>query len=78
MEPGPGTPLGAQIHHLFQNGGDTLYHVHGACEPEYLGKAVSAGCVRLLDQNAIDLHRHARHGATVRVWPSTLPAALAV
>ena len=62
--------------YLFQNGEDTLYRIHGACEPEYLGKAVSSGCVRLLDQDAIDLYRRARHGATVRVLPSTLPATL--
>ena len=77
MAPGPGNPLGARALYLFQNGEDTLYRIHGACEPEYLGKAVSSGCIRLLDQDAIDLHRRARHGATVRVLPSTLPAALA-
>lgn len=77
MAPGPGNPLGARALYLFQNGEDTLYRIHGACEPEYLGKAVSSGCVRLLDQDAIDLYRRARHGATVRVLPSTLPATLA-
>ena len=78
MAPGPGNPLGARALYLFQNGEDTLYRIHGACEPEYLGKAVSSGCVRLLDQDAIDLYRRARHGATVRVLPSTMPASLAV
>ena len=78
MAPGPGNPLGARALYLFQNGEDTLYRIHGACEPEYLGKAVSSGCVRLLDQDAIDLYRRARHGATVRVLPSTMPASLTV
>lgn len=77
MDPGPGNPLGARALYLFQNGEDTLYRIHGACEPEYLGKAVSSGCIRLLDQDAIDLHRRAPHGATVRVLPSLLPKGLA-
>lgn len=77
MDPGPGNPLGARALYLFQDGEDTLYRIHGACEPQYLGQAVSSGCIRLLDQDAIDLHSRATHGATVRVLPSTLPAALA-
>lgn len=76
MDPGPGNPLGARALYLFQNGKDTLYRIHGACEPEYLGKAVSSGCIRLLDQDAIDLHRRAPHGATVRVLPSIRPKGL--
>lgn len=77
MDPGPGNPLGARALYLFQNGKDTLYRIHGACEPEYLGKAVSSGCIRLLDQDAIDLHRRAPHGATVKVLPSLMPKGLA-
>lgn len=76
MPGGPGNPLGARALYLFQNGQDTLYRIHGACEPKYLGKAVSSGCVRLLDQDIIDLHRRARHGATVRVLKAEPPAAL--
>ncbi len=76
MPPGPGNPLGARAFYLFQNGKDTLYRIHGACEPKYLGKAVSSGCIRLLDQDVIDLHRRARHGARVRVLPAVAPAAI--
>lgn len=77
MDPGPGNPLGARALYLFQNGLDTLYRIHGACEPEYLGKAVSSGCIRLLDHDVIDLHRRVRHGATVKVLPATRPDRLA-
>jgi lipoprotein-anchoring transpeptidase ErfK/SrfK len=77
MAPGPGNPLGARALYLFQNGEDTLYRIHGACEPEHLGKPVSSGCVRLLDQDAIDLYDRARHGALVRVLPSLMPRGLA-
>ena len=77
MDPGPGNPLGARALYLFQNGEDTLYRIHGACEPQYLGKAVSSGCIRLLDHDVIDLHRRVRHGVTVRVLPSLMPVGLA-
>ncbi len=76
MDPGPGNPLGARALYLFQNGQDTLYRIHGACEPEHLGKAVSSGCIRLLDQDAIDLYDRAPHGAMVRVLPSLTPRAI--
>lgn len=74
MDGGPGNPLGARALYLFQNGVDTLYRIHGACEPAYLGKSVSSGCIRLLDQDAIDLHLRAPHGAKVRVLASSRPA----
>ncbi|MBC7137694.1 MAG: L,D-transpeptidase [Defluviimonas sp.] len=67
MDPGPGNPLGARALYLFQNGVDTLYRIHGACEPEYLGEAVSSGCIRMLDQDVIDLHDRVRDGVPVRV-----------
>lgn len=77
MPPGPGNPLGARALYLFQNGQDTLYRIHGACEPEYLGKAVSSGCIRLLDQDVIDLHDQVRDGVKVVVLPSIKPDRLA-
>jgi lipoprotein-anchoring transpeptidase ErfK/SrfK len=70
MEPGPGNPLGARALYLFQNGVDTLYRIHGACEPRLLGRRVTAGCVRMLDHDVIDLQERATHGATVRVLRS--------
>ena len=76
MPGGPGNPLGARALYLFQNGEDTLYRIHGACEPQYLGKAVSSGCIRLLDQDIIDLERRARQGASVRVLPAEMPVPL--
>lgn len=76
MPPGPGNPLGARALYLFQGGKDTLYRIHGACEPEFLGKAVSSGCIRMLDQDVIDLHERVRDGVTVVVLPSLKPAGL--
>jgi lipoprotein-anchoring transpeptidase ErfK/SrfK len=73
MDPGPGNPLGARALYLFQDGVDTLYRIHGGCEPQYLGRAVSSGCVRLLDQDAIDLYERVPHGARVIVLPAVAP-----
>lgn len=73
MPGGPGNPLGARALYLFQDGQDTLYRIHGACEPKYLGRAVSSGCIRLLDQDAIDIAARVPHGAVVRVLPATPP-----
>lgn len=70
MDAGPGNPLGSRALYLFQNGKDTLYRIHGACEPQFLGQAVSSGCIRLLDQDAIDLYERVPHGAKVVVLPS--------
>jgi lipoprotein-anchoring transpeptidase ErfK/SrfK len=70
MDPGPGNPMGARALYLFQNGVDTLYRIHGGATPEGLGRAVSSGCIRLLDQDAIDLYDRAIHGADVVVLSS--------
>lgn len=70
MDPGPGNPLGARALYLFQNGVDTLYRIHGDASPRELGRAVSSGCIRMLDQDVIHLHSRAVHGASVIVLPS--------
>ena len=76
MAPGLDNPLGARALYLFQNGVDTLYRIHGNAAPRELGKAVSSGCIRMLDHDVIDLHKRAVHGASVIVLPSILPADL--
>ncbi|NIY71011.1 L,D-transpeptidase [Marivivens donghaensis] len=76
MPGGPGNPLGARALYLFQNGEDTLYRIHGACEPETVGKAVSSGCIRMIDQDVIDLATRVRHHAPVRVLKSVKPEGL--
>lgn len=70
MDPGPGNPLGARALYLFQNGVDTLYRIHGDASARELGKAVSSGCIRMLNQDVIDLYDRAIHGAKVIVLPS--------
>jgi lipoprotein-anchoring transpeptidase ErfK/SrfK len=57
MPPGLENPLGARALYIFDNGVDTLYRLHGTLEARSIGKAVSSGCVRLLNQDVIDLYR---------------------
>lgn len=56
MEPGLTNPLGPRALYLYQNGVDTLYRIHGTSEPWSIGKAVSSGCIRLFNQDIIDLY----------------------
>ena len=57
MEPGLENPLGARALYIFEGGRDTLYRIHGTLETWSIGRAVSSGCVRLLNQDVIDLAR---------------------
>lgn len=76
MDAGPENPLGARALYLFKDGVDTLYRVHGNAAPTEIGRAVSSGCIRMLDQDAIDLHNRAIHGASVIVMPSIRPSGI--
>jgi lipoprotein-anchoring transpeptidase ErfK/SrfK len=77
MEPGLNNPLGARALYLFENGEDTLYRIHGSPEAASIGKAVSSGCIRLLNQDVIDLYDRVPDGARVVVRPSRMPDTLA-
>jgi lipoprotein-anchoring transpeptidase ErfK/SrfK len=56
MPGGIDNPLGARAMYLYQGGQDTLYRLHGTTEAWTIGQAVSSGCVRILDQDVIDLY----------------------
>jgi lipoprotein-anchoring transpeptidase ErfK/SrfK len=56
MQPGLMNPLGARALYIFKDGVDTLYRVHGSPEWNTIGKSVSSGCVRLMNQDIIDLY----------------------
>lgn len=66
--PGLANPLGARALYIFQNGQDTLYRLHGNPEWNSIGKAVSSGCVRLLNQDVIDLYDRVPTKARIVVW----------
>lgn len=67
MPPGIDNPLGARALYIFQNGEDTLYRIHGSPEYWSIGKAVSSGCVRLMNQDIVDLYERVRTGARLVV-----------
>ncbi len=56
MPPGLENPLGARALYVFQGNTDTLYRIHGSPEYWTIGKAVSSGCVRMMNQDVIDLY----------------------
>lgn len=57
LEGGPENPLGPRALYLYRDGRDTLYRLHGTVEPWTIGTMVSSGCVRLMNQDIIDLYR---------------------
>ncbi|TIU07227.1 MAG: L,D-transpeptidase, partial [Mesorhizobium sp.] len=67
MEPGLTNPLGARALYLFNKGGDSGYRLHGSPEWNSIGKAMSSGCIRLMNQDIIDLYDRTSVGAKVIV-----------
>ncbi|MDR6954034.1 lipoprotein-anchoring transpeptidase ErfK/SrfK [Ancylobacter sp. 3268] len=63
MEGGPENPLGARALYL----GSTLYRIHGTNEADSIGQAVSSGCIRMRNDDVIDLYNRVRVGTLVRV-----------
>jgi lipoprotein-anchoring transpeptidase ErfK/SrfK len=66
---GPANPLGARAIYLYQGNKDTLYRIHGTNQPEYIGQAISSGCIRMTNEDVIDLFDRVKTGATVVVLP---------
>jgi lipoprotein-anchoring transpeptidase ErfK/SrfK len=63
MPGGPENPMGARALYL----GSSLYRIHGSNEPETIGQAVSSGCIRMLNEDVIDLYTRVRVGTQVIV-----------
>ncbi len=63
MPGGPENPMGARALYL----GSSLYRIHGSNEPETIGQAVSSGCIRMLNDDVIDLYTRVRVGTQVVV-----------
>ncbi|HEY2528561.1 MAG TPA: L,D-transpeptidase [Xanthobacteraceae bacterium] len=73
---GPQNPMGARGLYLYSHGKDTLYRIHGTNQPEYIGRAISSGCIRMTNEDAIDLYNRVKLGTIVVVlapsksyWP---------
>ena len=67
MAPGIENPVGARALYIFEGGRDTLYRVHGTAETWSIGKAVSSGCVRLLNHDIIDLYNRVPNNTKIVV-----------
>ncbi|MBZ9656151.1 L,D-transpeptidase [Phyllobacterium lublinensis] len=64
---GAGNPLGARALYLYRNGRDTYYRIHGTNEPWTIGRAVSNGCIRMVNEHVVDLYSRVPIGARVVV-----------
>jgi lipoprotein-anchoring transpeptidase ErfK/SrfK len=64
---GPHNPMGARGIYLYSGNKDTLYRIHGTNQPEYIGSAISSGCIRLTNEDAIDLYNRVKLGTIVVV-----------
>ena len=65
--PGPHNPLGARALYLYANGKDTLFRIHGTNQPEMIGSAVSSGCIRMTNEDIIDLYNRVKVNSIVVV-----------
>jgi lipoprotein-anchoring transpeptidase ErfK/SrfK len=64
---GPHNPMGARGMYLYSGNKDMLYRIHGTNQPEYIGQAVSSGCIRMTNEDAIDLYNRVKVGTIVVV-----------
>ena len=64
---GINNPLGARALYIFQGGRDTLYRIHGTPDWKSVGKQVSSGCIRMFNQDVVDLYNRVRDGAEIVV-----------
>ncbi len=67
MNGGIANPLGARAMYLYNGHGDTMFRIHGTNEPDTIGQAVSSGCIRLLNDDVVDLYQRVKIGAPVIV-----------
>ena len=67
VEGGTRNPLGARALYLWQDNKDTLYRIHGTLEPTSIGHSVSSGCIRMINQDVIDLYGRVAVGTKVVV-----------
>ncbi|WOJ90506.1 L,D-transpeptidase [Methylocapsa polymorpha] len=67
MHGSPANPLGARAMYLWQGNQDTLYRIHGTNEPWTIGQSFSSGCIRMINQDVMDLYQKTALGARVVV-----------
>lgn len=73
MPGGPDNPIGARALYLWQGNKDTLYRIHGTNEPWTIGHNVSAGCIRMTNEDVVDLYNRTPMGTKVVVLLTVTP-----
>ena len=68
---GVDNPLGARALYLYQGNRDTLFRIHGTNQPEYIGASISSGCIRMTNEDVIDLYNRVKLGSPVVVLAPT-------
>ncbi len=64
---GINNPLGARALYLYRSGRDTYYRIHGTTQPSSIGRSVSNGCIRMINDHVIDLYERVPLGTQVVV-----------
>src|SRR6266480_7320542 len=67
VAPGPDNPMGSRALYLYSGGKDTLFRIHGTNQPEYIGASISSGCIRMTNEDVIDLYNRVKLGTIVVV-----------
>ena len=67
VPPGPDNPMGSRALYLYSGGKDTLFRIHGTNQPEYIGASISSGCIRMTNEDVIDLYNRVKLGTIVVV-----------
>jgi lipoprotein-anchoring transpeptidase ErfK/SrfK len=67
VPPGPDNPMGSRALYLYSGGKDTLFRIHGTNQPEYIGASISSGCIRMTNEDVIDLYNRVKMGTVVVV-----------
>jgi len=64
---GPANPMGARALSFYSGNQDTLYRIHGTNQTQYIGAAISSGCIRMTNEDVIDLYDRVKMGTIVVV-----------
>jgi len=67
LDGGLGNPLGARAMYLYRGDRDTFFRIHGTNEPWTIGQAVSSGCIRMVNQDVMDLYNRVPVGTQVYI-----------
>src|SRR5690349_17695484 len=67
VPPGPDNPMGSRAMYLYSGNKDTLFRIHGTNQPEYIGASISSGCIRMTNEDVIDLYGRVKMGTIFAV-----------